>query len=128
MEENILEKSIGTKEFETLKPTQVVITGVKIVRAPADETKKKIGEILRLICKHPDRDEPIEISEVKYLKNDTMKYSGLWINLDEEKNIQKGSALAILLEYLKVKNIKELEGKSAQTDLDKNGFLCVKAY
>ena len=47
--------------------------------------------------------------------------------LDKDLNIQKDSALAIFLRNTDSKNIKELEGKEVETELDKN-FLCFKAY
>ena len=124
---DILEKGVGNIEMTSLKPAPVVITGMRI--DSKEKNGKHIGNIVKFICKHPEKDELIEIGQVKYLKNDTVKYSGTWINFDEEQNIQKGSAVAILLDFCKVANLKELDGKTdVQTDMDKNGFLCLKAY
>jgi len=123
--EKIFEKEIGNKEIESLKPKKVLITGIKI--DPVEKNGKEVGKKVTCICKHPDREDPVNISQVKYLRGDQVKYSGLWINFDEDENLQKGSALALFLEFINVKNIKELESKEVETDLDKGNFLCFKA-
>jgi len=54
--------------------------------------------------------------------------SGTWINLDEDNKLRKGSALANLLAFFDVKNIKEMENKEVETADDGKGYLCIKAY
>ncbi|KKN65920.1 hypothetical protein LCGC14_0476230 [marine sediment metagenome] len=119
-----LEKEIGTIEPEmlSLKPEKVKIVEVKVL--PVGEKKN-----LKVNClvKHPDKEESITISSVSYLRDKAVKTTGLWYNLDKEENIQKGSALAIFLEKTNSKNLKELEGKEVDTELDGN-YLCFKAY
>lgn len=119
-----LEKGIGTMEPErkTLKATKVKIVKVDIV--PVGEKKN-----LKVVCQaeHPDADVPIGMSSVNYLKDKKVTNTGLWFNLDKEENIQKGSALATLMNHLGAKTLKELEGKEADTELEGN-FLCFKAY
>lgn len=119
-----LEKEIGTiePEMQTLKPEKVKIVEVKIVEV-GDKKNKKVN----CLIKHPDREEPVTISSVSYLRDKAVKTTGLWYNLDKEENIQKGSALAIFLEKTSSKNLKELQGKEADTELDGN-YLCFKAY
>jgi len=120
-----LEKGIGTKEAEILKPAKVKIEKVSLVEV-------KIGNQLRekLVCsvKHPDREELIEISKVKYQRKDKLKTSGLWYKEDEDGLIQKGTALAELLTFTNSPNIKSLIGKEIDTVADEEGYLCFKIY
>lgn len=119
-----LRTGIGTIESEkkSLEPAKVKIIGVKIVQVGDKKTDK-----LNCFVKHPDKEEHITLSSVNYLKDKTVVNSGLWFNKDEEKNIQKGSALAIFLESVGAKNINELIGKESDTELE-GKYLCFKAY
>jgi len=120
-----LEKGIGDKEAEILKPEKV-----KIVEIGLQEVKfgSKTAEKVMLSCKHPQRDNPIIISQVKVLKKDKVKKSGLWFNEDEDGNIQKGSALAEFLIYAGVEKPSQLKDKEFETVADDDGFLVLKAY
>jgi len=120
-----LEKKIGTKEIETLKPAKVKVMNVDLVEV---KFGNKTNEKVVLSCKHPDREEPINISTVKVLKKDKVKTSGIWYNMDEEKNIQKNSVLAGFLIFAGVENLKQLVEKEFDTIADDDGFLCIKAY
>jgi len=62
------------------------------------------------------------------VKGGKLKASGLWYNLDDEKLIQKESAIATLMKHLQVETIKALEGKEVETVEDDDGYLCFKAY
>ena len=127
MEENEkLKIGVGSMEAETLKPVDVLVTGSRIQVVEKDG--KKIGEKVVLICKHPDREESLEISKVKFLKNDKVTTSGLWFNLDKENNIVKNSALARTLNFNMLTNVDSFTGQTLPTDLEGNGYLCVKAY
>jgi len=121
MEQEKLNKKIGTKELETLKPAKVKIDDVKIEEV-------KTNEKLSCLVKYPDRDDQITISSVKYIAKEKLKVSGLWYKEDEDGSIQKGTALAIFLDFVKVKTMKELIGKEVDTMLDEKGYLCFKAY
>lgn len=120
-----LEKEIGTKEMEILKPKQV-----QVVEVGLESVKfgKKTNEKVTLACKHPDREDPIIISRVKVLKRDKAVLSGLWFNLDEEGNIQKGSTLAEFLSYAKVSKPSELKDMAFETIANDDGFLFLKGY
>jgi len=116
-----LNLGIGTKETVALKPAKVKIEKVSI--EPAGKGKKVVCEV-----KHPDKEETIKISELRYIKGTEVVVSGTWINEDEDGLIRKGSALANLLNFLGCKTIKELVGKEPNTELDAKGYLCFKAY
>ena len=122
--QNELELEIGNIEIErqTLKPTKVMIVKVEIVDVEKAKSKKVNVEV-----KHPDKEETINLSSVAYLDGKQVVNKGLWFNKDKEGNIQKGSALSVFLNRMNVKNLKELEGKEAETDLD-GKYLCFKAY
>ena len=122
--QNELELEIGNIEIErqTLKPTKVMIVKVEIVDVEKAKSKKVNVEV-----KHPDKEETINLSSVAYLDGKQVVNKGLWFNKDKEGNIQKGSALAIFLNSVGVKTLKELEGKEVNTDLD-GKYLCFKAY
>ncbi len=122
--QNELEKEVGKIESErkSLKPRKVKIVKVAIEEVGEKKNKKVVCQV-----DHPDADVPIAISAVSYLRDKAVKTTGLWYNLDKEDNLQLGSALTILLEKTDSKNIKALEGKEVETELDGN-FLCFKAY
>ena len=122
--QNELELEIGNIEIErqTLKPTKVMIVKVEIVDVEKAKSKKVNVEV-----KHPEKEETITLSSVAYLDGKQVVNKGLWFNKDKEGNIQKGSALSVFLNRMNVKNLKELEGKEADTDLD-GKYLCFKAY
>lgn len=122
-----IDKKVGTKELQVLKPAKVTIVGVRL---DPKTIKGKETDIAILICKHPEREEPIEISKVKIVKGNTVKVSGLWWSEDEDGHIQKGSTVAELLNHCKSESLKELEGKEVETtkESDTSSYLVIKAY
>ena len=123
-ENDDLNKTIGTLEGKKLKPVKVLIRKVEIEPIEKAKAKKVI-----CTCIHPESDEPIIISQVKYEnKKNKLVPAGLWVILDEEKHIFKESALAILMKFLKCDKIKDLEGKESDTVTNEDGYLCLKAY
>ena len=127
MEENEkLEIGIGDKEIERLEAKEIEVQGVKIETVEKDG--KKIGEKVILLSKHPDREDILHISTLKYIKGDKVETSGTWFNTDEDGKIQKGTALASLLTHFGIPSIGELVGKKLPTDFDSGGYLCIKAY
>ncbi len=122
--QEMLTKEIGTIELEsqTLEAKKVTIVSVTI-----DKIEKAKSNKLNCLVKHPDKEEPIKISSIAALEEKSVKNKGLWLNLDKDKNIQKGSAVAILLEKTNSQNINDLVGKEIETELD-GKFLCFKMY
>lgn len=123
---NELETEIGTIENSALEPKRVKIMTVEL--SEIEKNGKVVGKKVTCMSKHPDKDEVIAISTVKFVKANIVKSSGLWVNTDDDKKIQKGSALALLMNKADVKTPKELEGKELDTELDERGYLCFKAY
>jgi len=133
MAEDIFSKGIGNKEgMKSLEAKPIVVQGKAaepvLGKKDGKNAGKEVGKKLVLICKHPDRTEPIKISTLVFISGKTVKSSTIWINTDEDGNIQKGSTVACLLDKYQVKNVNELEGKTLQTELDENKFLAIKAY
>lgn len=125
--QEMLNLETGTKEVVTLTPKTIKIEKVEIV--PVQPGDKKIGDKLVCSVKHPDKEELIQISAVKYEgKNNKLAVSGLWVNLDEDKKIRKGSALALFMAYVGARTPKELEGREINTTTDDSGYLAFKAY
>ena len=120
---------VGTKETSKLKPAKVKILGVEI------QTKTKEGKIMKsplanILVKHPDREEQVKLSKIKYEKNGKLEVVTLWVNLDEEGKFQKSSALAELLRITQSLTIEELTGKEVETieQSKEDTYLCIKAY
>jgi hypothetical protein len=133
MAEDIFSKGIGNKEALTsLQAKPVIVLGKEakavLGKAGSKNAGKEVGKKLVLICKHPDREEPINISEMVFVAGKTVKTSTMWINLDADGNIQKGSTVALLLEKYQVPSVNALENKTLQTELDENKFLAIKVY
>lgn len=114
---------IGNEEAVTLKPTKVKILSLTIEEVGTKKAKKVICEV-----KHPDSENPIKISSVKYESKKNLETSGLWVNLDSKKMIRKGSALAVFMQSVGATTIAELLEKEPDTAQDDKGYLCFKAY
>ena len=114
---------IGTKESVSLKEATVKIMDATIVKVG-----EKLNEKAQCSVKHPDKEEVISISAVKWEKNGKLEVTGLWFNKDEDGNIRKGSALAVFLESVGAETLADLNGKEADTAIDDKGYLCFKAY
>jgi hypothetical protein len=127
--QSLLNIGIGTKEPVTLKPKKVLCEGVKVVSKEKDG--KVVGELITLMCKHPDKKEIIEISNAKVLgANDKVKISALWLNKDEDGKLAKKSTASEVLRQYEASSYGELVGKSLDTvtQSETNTFLCIKAY
>ena len=93
-----------------------------------DKEGKEVGEKVTLVCKHPDRESPIEISKVEYRKGKTIKTSGIWFKLDKDGSIPHSSALANLLRNLDAECVEDLRGRAMATTLDDEGYIIGRAY
>jgi len=118
-----LEIEIGNKEAVALKPTIVRIEEVK-----AEEVGTKKAKKIICLCRHPDAQDTIQISAVKYEHKGKLDTVGLWINIDEDKLIRKASALAVFMNYCNVKVPGDLKGKEVPTTQDDTGYLVFKGY
>ena len=119
---------IGTKDSQTLQAKPVQVQGFRIDPVKKKESGEEVGQKVVLICKHPDKDDSIELSKTKYVRGDNLNLAGLWFNKDDDGLIPKSSALAQTMSNYSVSKLNEFENTEIQTELDKNGYLVVKAY
>jgi len=123
---NLDEIGIGTKEKQSLsaKPVKVISHRIDPVKNKED---KDVGDKLVLVCKHPEREDPIELSKVTYLKGKQVTSSGLWVHQDEDGLIPKNSALSTAMKKYGCSIIKDFDGKEIETEID-GMYLVIKAY
>lgn len=119
-----LKKGIGDKEPKKLETGKVRVLGAKI-----EHIEKAKQDIVIFMVKHPDKEDPLDLSKAKVLrKGDKLKVIGLWYQLDEDENIQKGTALAEVMSFYDIPTLEEATGKEVETVEDEEGYLCLKAY
>ncbi len=127
---DIAKLGIGTKETaQTLSPAKVKILGNKVQTETKDGKEMK-SPLVHILVKHPDREEHLEISKVKFIKADKVNVVSLWANIDSDGLIAKSSAVAELLRFMKVNTIDELTGKEIEAveQSKEDLYLCLKAY
>lgn len=123
-----LKIGIGNEEMQQLTAKKVKIVGVN-TEDVISKDGKKIGKKVVCMAKHPDREDPVNISSVKHeKKTGQLAYTGLWLNLDSKGMIQKGSALAALMNKLNALKVEDINGKEAETVVGDKGYLTFKAY
>jgi len=128
----ILGMGIGSKEQVFLKPTKVKIVSVSI-KDKTKEGKEMKVPLAEINIKHPDKEELIPITKVKLERNGKLEVVATWIQVDEEngiKKINKSSALANLMAYLKVDKLEDVYGKEIEAveQSKEDTYLCLKAY
>lgn len=129
--QSLMEAAIGDKELPKLQPK---IVHIKETRIETVGDKKKLQKVICQVL-HPDSDDLIEISSVKYDGGkDKLKTSGLWVTLQKKEDdkepdkIQKGSPLAVFMEKLHAETVRDLQGEACETAEDDKGYLCFKVY
>ena len=123
-DQDILNLETGTKEIEKLQPKEVKIEKLEIEPVGDKGNIKAVFSV-----KHPDREETIKISSVKHeSKGGKLVVVGTWVNLDEDKKLRKGSALANFIALKNKEVLKDMVGLSVQTIEDEKGYLCFKGY
>lgn len=101
---------------------------VKIVGTRKDEVGKSKNEKFVFVCKHPDREENIEISKATYLNGKTLKCIGTWVSLDQEGYLFKNSAVSKLITFNGASSLYGLVSKEVNTIEDENGYLSFKLF
>lgn len=130
-EDPLFNKKSGDIEPEKKTLSEKIVT----ILGYTKQTKKSDGSpmnppLVKVLIKHPDKEEPISISKLKTLMKDKIICRSLWVQLDEEEKIQKSSAIDDLLKYFKVESLNDAVGKTIDTvmESDDSNFLCLKAY
>jgi hypothetical protein len=116
--------SIGTKERQKLEAKDCTVQAVENKYVGGGKKYPKL--VIHL--KHPDREAPLNVSDAKVETKGQLEIKALFINLDEDGKLQKGSAIAALLNHYNVPSINGLVGKTVKTTVDDKGYICIKAY
>ena len=119
-----LKMPIGTEEARVYKPGKVTIVDVSVWTS--DKGNKKY----ECHVKHPESEDPIKLSSVKYINpvSQKVEVSGLWINKDSEDKLKKNSAAAVFLKYMNCQTFEELKGKEAEAVEGDSKYLAFKSY
>ena len=134
--ESIAEETLNLQDLEIgedkpqIAPKTVVVEELEIrkVEFKDKEGKHKESHKLVLKCKHPEVDEVLEITSVKYEVGDKIKTSGLWIYKDNEGKLPFNSAVSKLVLFKGKRQLADLKGEQLETTTDDGGYLIVKAY
>ena len=96
------------------------------IEFPTEDSNKP----MQIITKHPDRDETLNLTGVKYELDNKIKETGLWVKKDESEpnKLKFNNAVKALMDYYKITKLKDLIGKKLQTTQKENGYLVIKAY
>lgn len=127
---NELDKTTGTKEKQGLTAGSVMVQDIIV----QEHSTKKGGKvkITAFICKHPDREEPVSISNMKIKKiqgnNETIMQDAVWYREDEDGLIEKGCNTQKILAYYGKKTLRDVIGTFLTTELNADGYLAIKAY
>lgn len=129
---NELDKTIGTKEQPRLSAGSVIVKLVEVTEKQPTDIKKKKFKIVEVTILHPEKEEPVKLSNIKIKKvqgnNETITKDGIWYREDAEGNLDKNCNAAQLLRFYNKTTLKALEGSSITTELDNTGYLAIKAY
>lgn len=130
-ENNILNKKTGSNEQPkgTVSPAKVTIASV-VIKEKNKEGVKMDTPLAQFMVKHPDKEELLSISKVKFLDGDKLKVVGFWVQTDAEDNFFKGSSIDRILKLLDCETLADTYGKEIDTvtESENSPYLCLKAY
>jgi len=133
MEENekILDAKVGGNDVpkNTVNPAKVTIASVTI-KTTNKEGKKMDTPLAEFHVKHPDKEECLKITKVKFLDGETLKTVGFWVQIDPDGNFYKGSSVERILSKLGCETLADTVGKEIDTveESKDSPYLCLKAY
>ena len=129
--QDLLNKEVGNIDIPkgTVDAKPVVIMDVIIKEKKADGTAMATP-MVQFLVKHPDKEDNMTMSKIKYIDGDKAITKGFWIQTDKDKNFYKGSSVDLFLQKLSCKTLKETIGKIVETvtESDKSPYLCFKLY
>jgi hypothetical protein len=128
---DLLKAKSGNNEQSsgTVEPAKVKIASV-VIKDKNKNNEKMQTPLAQFLVKHPDKEELLSISKVKYLDGEKLKTVGFWVNTDEDGNFFKGSAVDIILKKLECETLEDTYGKEIDTVIESetSPYLCLKAY
>lgn len=129
--DNILNAKTGQKEVpkNTIEPARVKIVSV-VIKTKDKNDKEMQTPLAQFFVKHPDKEDLISISKIKYLDGDKAVVRGFWVQTDEEGNFYKGSTIDLILKQLQCNTLADTYGKEIDTveESKDSSYLCLKAY
>ena len=129
--QEILNKKVGNTEQprSTVSPAKVKIASV-VLKEKNKDGKTMATPLAQFMVKHPDKEELIVISKVKFIDGEKAIAQGFWVQLDGDKNFFKGSAIDRVLKQLGCETLEDTYGKEIDTVTESNDspYLCLKAY
>ena len=127
-----LDKAIGTKEKPRLTAGSVIVDHLEVKEQESTKRKGAKFKIINFYCKHPDREEQIQLSNMMVLKvqgnNKTISRDGIWYREDEDGNVDKNCNAALVMKHYHKSSLKQFEGSPIDTELDTAGYLAIKSY
>ena len=130
-EVNYLDTKSGDNEVprNTVSPAKVTIGSVTI-KTKDKEGKTMSTPLAEFHVKHPDKDELLKITKVKYLDGENLKTVGFWVQTDDKDNFYKGSAVDVVLKKLGKETLADTYGCEIDTVEESKDvpYLCLKAY
>ena len=129
--QDILNAKTGNQEVpkNTVKPAKVKIVSV-VVKDKNKDDKKMDTPLLQFMVKHPEKDDLISITKVKYIDGEKALVKGFWVQKDEEGNFFKGSTIDLILKKLNCETLADTYGLEIDTieESKDSPYLCLKAY
>jgi len=126
-----LNTKTGTNERPkgTVSPAKVTIASV-VIKTKDKEGKKMTSPLAQFMVKHPDKDDLIILSKVQFIENKKIINKGFWVETDKDNNFFKGSAVDVVLKYLKKETLADTYGCEIDTieESEESPYLCLKAY
>ena len=125
-QKDLMKIGIGNKDSTNLKDAvcKVLSVEIQLVGEGSKANHKVVFEL-----KHPNKEESIRVSSIKHeSKQGKLVCVGAWYSLDEDKLINKNSALASCLRKYNSNNVEEMINKDVETVLGEDGYLVIKAY
>ena len=127
---DLLNTTIGENEgSKALECKPVVVAGI-IVQTHNKDNKKMDTPLVNVMCKHPDKDEVIKITQIKWINGDKMVNTALFATVDEEGKFMKDSGVARLLSFANKSALRDLEGFTFDTvkESETSKYMCLKCY
>ena len=128
---DILNTKTGDNERPkgTVSPAKVTIGSV-VIKTKDKEGKTMSTPLAQFMVKHPEKDDLIIISKVQLIENKKIINKGFWVELDDDGNFYKGSAVSAVLDALGCDTLADTYGKEIDTieESEESPYLCLKAY
>jgi len=127
---DILNATVGENEGSKALDCKPVTVASIIIQTHNKNGEKMENELVNVLCKHPDKDDPIKLTQIKWINGDKMVNTSLFVTLDGDKKFMKDSGIAKLLAFKNVKTLKELEGLEFETvkESERSKYMCLKCY